>query len=85
MRWLACGELRVRFQSNDLRRAARMNLTVPLAGYLLAVLILMFGGRRRRSFSQASQAAAGLTVMLLGIGAILWLVCMVVSHLTHAN
>jgi hypothetical protein len=62
-----------------------MNLTVPLAGYMLAVLILMFGGRRRRSFSQASQAAAGLTVMLLSIGAILWLVCMVVAHLAHAN
>jgi hypothetical protein len=62
-----------------------MNLAVPLAGYALTVLIIMFGGRRRRSFNQASQAAAGLTVLLLCIGAILWLLGMVVLHLTNAN
>ena len=62
-----------------------MNLGVPLAGYFLVVLIIMFGGRRRRSFTQASQAAAGITITLLCIGAIVWFLCAVVSHLINAE
>ena len=55
-----------------------MNLAVPLAGYFLAVLILMFGGRKRRSFTQASQAVAGLTVTLMYVGAIVWFLSAVI-------
>jgi hypothetical protein len=62
-----------------------MNLAIPLAGYFLAVLIIMFGGRTRRSFIQASQTAAGITITLLCIGAILWFLCVVVSQLTNAE
>ena len=62
-----------------------MNLGVPLAGYFLVVLIIMFGGRRRRSFTQASQAAAGITITLLCIGAIVWFLGAVVSHLINAE
>jgi hypothetical protein len=62
-----------------------MNLSVPFAGYFLMVLIIMFGGRKRRSFTQASQAAAGITVSLLCIGAILWLLGAVVSQMVNAK
>ena len=62
-----------------------MNLAVPLGGYCLAVLIIMFGGRTRRSFTQANQAAAGITVTLLSVGAILWLLYAVIWQLINAE
>jgi hypothetical protein len=62
-----------------------MNLSVPFAGYFLMVLIIMFGGRRRRSFTQASQAAAGITISLLCVGAILWLLGAVISQMVNAQ
>ena len=62
-----------------------MNLSVPFVGYFLMVLIIMFGGRKRRSFSQASQAAAGITVTLLCIGAILWFLTAVISQMVDAK
>ena len=62
-----------------------MNLAVPLAGYFLAVLILMFGVRKRRSFNQAGQAAAGITVTLLSVGAIVWVLYAVICQLLNAE
>ena len=62
-----------------------MNLAVPLAGYFLAVLILMFGVRKRRSFNQAGQAAAGITVTLLSVGAIVWVLYAVIWQLLNAE
>jgi bacteriorhodopsin len=62
-----------------------MNVAVPLAGYFFAILIIMFGGRKKRSFSQASQAAAGITVTLLSVGAIVWLLYTVIWQLINAQ
>jgi hypothetical protein len=62
-----------------------MLLSVPFAGYSVIVLVIMFGGRERRSFSQASQAAAGITVTALSLGAIVWLLSAVVSRLLNAD
>jgi hypothetical protein len=62
-----------------------MNLSVPFAGYFLMVFIIMFGGRKRRSFSQATQAAAGITITLLCIGAILWFLSAVASQIISAK
>jgi len=62
-----------------------MNLSVPVAGYFLMVLIIMFGGRKRRSFTQASHAAAGITITLLSLGAILWLLSAVISQMVNAK
>lgn len=62
-----------------------MNLAVPMAGYFLAVIILMFGGRKRRSFMQASQVAAGITVTLMSVGAIAWFLYAVIWQLINAE
>ncbi|HET9788016.1 MAG TPA: hypothetical protein VFP47_12810 [Pyrinomonadaceae bacterium] len=62
-----------------------MNFTVPLAGYFLAVLIIMFGGRKRRSFMHASQTAAGIVITLLSIGAIVWFVGTIISQIINAK
>jgi hypothetical protein len=62
-----------------------MNLTAPLTGYCLVVLIIMFGGRKRRPFTHASQAAAGMTITLLCIGAIVWFVSAVISQIINAE
>jgi galactitol-specific phosphotransferase system IIC component len=62
-----------------------MNLSFPFAGYLLMVLIIMFGGRKRRSFSQAFQAAAGVTITLLCMGAILWLLGVAISQMVNVK
>lgn len=62
-----------------------MNLAIPVAGYFLAVLIIMFGGRKRRSFAHANHAAAGMTVALFCLGAITWLLILVISHIMNAE
>lgn len=62
-----------------------MSYTLPLAGYGLMVLIIMFGGKKRRPFTQASQAAAGVVITLLSLGAILWFVTAVISQLISAG
>jgi len=41
-----------------------MIYSVPVAGYLLVILIIMFGGRKRRTFRQASHATAGSVLTL---------------------
>jgi hypothetical protein len=66
-------------------RVSLMDLSVPFAGYFLMVLIIMFGGRKKRSFTQASQAAAGITVTLLCTGAILWFLSAVISQIVNAG
>ena len=60
-----------------------MNLAIPVAGYFLAVLIIMFGGRKRRSFANANHAAAGMTIALFCLGAIAWLLIVIISHLVN--
>jgi hypothetical protein len=62
-----------------------MNLAVPVAGYFLTVLIIMFGGRQRRSFAHANHTAAGLTLAIFCVGAILWLLSTVVSQFMNAE
>lgn len=62
-----------------------MNLAVPVAGYFLTVLILMFGGRKRRSFAHANYAAAGMTITILCLGAIAWFLFAVMSQLVNAD
>lgn len=49
-----------------------MDYTTPLAGYLLLVGVIMFGGRQRRTFAQASHAAAGTVVGLLFLVSLFW-------------
>lgn len=62
-----------------------MNLTVPMTGYALTILIIMFGGKKRRSFVQASHAAAGMAIALLCLGAIAWFLSIVISRLINAE
>ena len=57
----------------------------PLAGYFLLVSMIMFGGRKKRQFSQASQAAAGVVVTLLSLASILWFLCAFISQLVSAE
>jgi len=73
------------FQQGSGPRVRLMNLSVPVAGYFLMVLIIMFGGRKGRSFTQASQAAAGITITLLSMGAILWFLSAVISQMVNAK
>jgi hypothetical protein len=49
------------------------------------VLVIMFGGRKRRSFTQAGQAAAGITITLFCIGAIVWFMSAVISQIVNAK
>jgi len=62
-----------------------MNYSVPLAGYFLMVFIIMFGGRRRRTFTDASQLAAGMIITLLFVGAIVWFMSLTISQLMNAE
>ena len=62
-----------------------MNLAVPVAGYFLTVLIIMFGGRKRRSFAHANHAAAGVTITIHCLGAIAWFLAAVISQLLNAE
>ena len=62
-----------------------MNLAVPVAGYFLAVLIIMFGGRKRRSFAHANYRAAGATVTILCLGAVAWFLAVVISQCLNAQ
>ena len=62
-----------------------MTYAVPFAGYLLMVLIIMFGGKKRRPFSQASHTAAGVTITVLFLGAILWFVSAAIWQIVGAG
>jgi uncharacterized iron-regulated membrane protein len=48
-----------------------MSNAAPLSGFIFLTLVLMFGGRKRRSFAEASHRAAG---FILGV---LWLAALV--------
>lgn len=61
-----------------------MNLGVPVAGYFLTVLIIMFGGRKRRSFADANYAAAAVTITILCLGAIGWFLSNIIAKLLNA-
>ncbi len=45
--------------------------TAALSGFVFLTLALMFGGRKRRSFAEASHAAAGFTIGVLCLAALL--------------
>lgn len=62
-----------------------MNLALPVAGYFLTVLIFMFGGRKRRSVAHANHAAAGVTLIILCLGAIAWFLTAVISQFLNAE
>jgi predicted small integral membrane protein len=62
-----------------------MSYSVPLGGYALVVLIIMFGGRKRRTFNQATQAAAGVVITLLSLSAILWFVSSLILQVVSAE
>jgi len=59
-----------------------MDNSAPLAGYLLIVLVIMFGGRKRRTFTQASHAAAAMTIGMLCLASLLWFISGAIYHLT---
>ena len=59
-----------------------MDYATPLAGYLLLTFMIMFGGRKRRTFAQASQAAAGMLVGTLFLLSLLWFASGAIYHLT---
>ena len=62
-----------------------MNLAVPVAGYFLTVLIIMFGGRKRRSFVHANYTAATMTITILCLGAIAWLMIAVIFRFLNVE
>lgn len=61
-----------------------MILSVPVAGYFLLVLIIMFGGRKRRPFNVASQTAAGVFVTSFALTALVWLVVKAIAQINGA-
>jgi predicted CDP-diglyceride synthetase/phosphatidate cytidylyltransferase len=62
-----------------------MIYSVPVAGYLLVILIIMFGGRKRRTFRQASHATAGSVLTLFYLSAILWFLSVIILQLLSAE
>lgn len=59
-----------------------MDYATPLAGYLLLTLVIMFGGRKRRTFTHASHTAAGMLIGTLCIASLLWFFSNAIYHLT---
>jgi uncharacterized iron-regulated membrane protein len=55
--------------------------TAALAGFIFLIVALMFGGKRRRSFAEATHTAAGLTVGTLCLAALLTFLTGSISHL----
>jgi hypothetical protein len=51
-----------------------------LSGFMFFTLALMFGGRRRRSFAEASHTAAGFTVGILCLAALLVFITGSIAH-----
>jgi hypothetical protein len=62
-----------------------MTDTILIGGYGFLTLALMFGGRRRRSFIEASHTAAALVVGTLCLVALLLFVAGSVRHLVGAQ
>jgi hypothetical protein len=67
---------------DEFRGEGPMDYATPLAGYLLLTFMIMFGGRKRRTFVQASHAAAGMLVGTFFLVSLLWFVSGALSHLT---
>ena len=68
--------------SSGFRELQAMDYATPLAGYLLLTLVIMFGGRKRRTFTHASHTAAGMLIGTLCIASLLWFVSNAIYHLT---
>ena len=62
-----------------------MIYSFPIAGYLLMILIIMFGGRKRRTLREASHVTAGTVLTLLYLSAILWFLSVTVLQLLSAE
>jgi site-specific recombinase len=58
-----------------------MSDTAALSGFIFLTLVLMFGGRKRRSFAEASHKAAALIVGILCMAALLVFITGSISHL----
>jgi predicted CDP-diglyceride synthetase/phosphatidate cytidylyltransferase len=61
-----------------------MIYSVPIAGYFLLVLIIMFGGRNRRPFNVATQKAAGMIVTSFALTALVWLIVKAIVQISGA-
>jgi len=57
-----------------------MEDTVAVGGFMFLTLALMFGGRRRRSFVEASHKAAGFIVAIFCLTAIAVFIMGSISH-----
>jgi len=58
-----------------------MTETGALAGYFFFTLALMFGGRKRRSFNEASRTAAAFVIGILCLAALTLLIAGSINHL----
>jgi hypothetical protein len=52
-----------------------------LSGFIFLTLALMFGGRKQRSFAEASQTAAAFVVGILCLAALVVFITGSISHL----
>jgi hypothetical protein len=57
-----------------------MTNTAVLGGFAFLTLVLMFGGRKRRTFAEASHKAAALIMGSLGVIALIVLLTGTLSH-----
>jgi hypothetical protein len=64
------------------REPKAMDYATPLAGYLLLTLVIMFGGRKRRTFTHASHTAAATLIGTLCLASLLWFFSNAIYHLT---
>ena len=58
-----------------------MSDAAALSGFIFLTLALMFGGRKRRSFAEASHRAAAFIVCILCLAALLVFITGSISHL----
>ena len=58
-----------------------MSGAAALSGFILLTLALMFGGRKQRSFAEASHTAAAFLVGILCLAALLVFITGSISHL----
>lgn len=58
-----------------------MSEAAPLSGFIFLTLVIMFGGRKRRSFAEATHAAAAFIVGILCLMALAVFITGSISHL----
>ena len=58
-----------------------MSEAAPLYGFIFLTLVIMFGGRKRRSFAEASHAAAAFVIGSLCLMALAVFITGSISHL----